>query len=74
VPSHSLSIALISVSRIKQDCAHNKEYNYLVTMTSSLDSANFSAPPHILEVEGVLTDFDGTIIDSTDAIVKHWHK
>lgn len=23
---------------------------------------------------GVLIDMDGTIIDSTDAIVKHWHK
>jgi len=46
----------------------------VVIMAPSLDSANFSAPPHILEVEGVLTDFDGTIIDSTDAIVKHWHK
>jgi len=23
---------------------------------------------------GVLIDMDGTIIDSTDAIIKHWHK
>ena len=35
---------------------------------------NFSAPEQIIEVQGVLTDFDGTIIDSTDAIIKHWHK
>jgi len=35
---------------------------------------NFSAPAQTITVDGVLTDFDGTIIDSTEAIVKHWHK
>jgi len=35
---------------------------------------NFTAAPATIEVDGVLTDFDGTIIDSTDAIIKHWHK
>lgn len=34
----------------------------------------FSAPPQILSFDGLLFDFDGTIVDSTDAIVKHWHK
>ena len=23
---------------------------------------------------GILFDMDGTIVDSTDAIIKHWHK
>ena len=23
---------------------------------------------------GILFDLDGTLIDSTDAIIKHWHK
>lgn len=36
--------------------------------------ANFSAPAETIIVDGVLTDFDGTIIDSTAAIIKHWHK
>ncbi|KAF7594096.1 hypothetical protein BBP40_010094 [Aspergillus hancockii] len=35
---------------------------------------SFSAPPEVVTFEGVLSDFDGTIVDSTDAIVKHWHK
>lgn len=35
---------------------------------------SFSAPPEIHEFHGLLFDFDGTIIDSTDAIVKHWHR
>ncbi|KAL4893967.1 HAD-like domain-containing protein [Aspergillus ambiguus] len=35
---------------------------------------SFSAPPQVLTFDGLLSDFDGTIVDSTDAIVKHWHK
>ncbi|KAL1853078.1 DL-glycerol-3-phosphatase [Paecilomyces lecythidis] len=40
----------------------------------STAEADFSAPPEVLTFDGLLFDFDGTIIDSTDAIVKHWHK
>jgi hypothetical protein len=39
-----------------------------------VDEASFGAPPQTHSFLGVLLDFDGTIIDSTDAIVKHWHK
>ncbi|PLB43909.1 glycerol-3-phosphate phosphatase [Aspergillus steynii IBT 23096] len=35
---------------------------------------SFSAPPQVVSFDGILSDFDGTIVDSTDAIVKHWHK
>ncbi|KAF9889208.1 hypothetical protein FE257_007521 [Aspergillus nanangensis] len=35
---------------------------------------SFSAPPQVLTFDGILSDFDGTIVDSTDAIVKHWYK
>ncbi|PGG96371.1 hypothetical protein AJ79_09611 [Helicocarpus griseus UAMH5409] len=35
---------------------------------------SFSAPPQPLSFDGLLFDFDGTIVDSTDAIVKHWHR
>ncbi|KAF1951502.1 HAD-like protein [Byssothecium circinans] len=34
----------------------------------------FSAPPQTLTCNGLLFDMDGTIIDSTDAIVKHWRQ
>lgn len=34
----------------------------------------FTAPAETHEFDGLLFDMDGTIIDSTDAIVKHWHK
>ncbi|CEN62288.1 Putative Glycerol-3-phosphate phosphatase [Aspergillus calidoustus] len=37
-------------------------------------SGSFSAPPQTLTFDGLLSDFDGTIVDSTDAIIKHWHK
>ncbi|RAL11435.1 HAD family hydrolase [Aspergillus homomorphus CBS 101889] len=40
----------------------------------SNSTGSFSAPPQTLTFDGLLSDFDGTIIDSTDAIVKHWHK
>jgi hypothetical protein len=31
-------------------------------------------PAEIHSFAAVLIDMDGTLIDSTDAIVKHWHK
>ncbi|GLA23415.1 hypothetical protein AnigIFM63604_008717 [Aspergillus niger] len=40
----------------------------------SRPSGSFSAPPQVHTFDGLLSDFDGTIVDSTDAIVKHWHK
>ncbi|EXJ68386.1 glycerol 3-phosphatase 1 [Cladophialophora psammophila CBS 110553] len=40
----------------------------------SVEQLNFSAPPEIASARGLLLDFDGTIIDSTAAIIKHWHK
>ncbi|KAI3396683.1 hypothetical protein diail_11791 [Diaporthe ilicicola] len=33
----------------------------------------FSAPPVRASFRGFLFDMDGTIIDSTNAVVKHWH-
>jgi hypothetical protein len=33
-----------------------------------------SVSPQRAVFKGLLFDMDGTIIDSTDAIVKHWHK
>jgi hypothetical protein len=39
-----------------------------------VDESSFDAPPQVHSFDGILLDFDGTIIDSTDAIVKHWHK
>ncbi|KAK4101682.1 HAD-like protein, partial [Parathielavia hyrcaniae] len=32
----------------------------------------FSAPPETVNFDGLLFDMDGTIIDSTNAVVKHW--
>jgi hypothetical protein len=32
----------------------------------------FSAPPETITFDGLLFDMDGTIIDSTDAVEKHW--
>ncbi|KAJ5635832.1 Glycerol-3-phosphate phosphatase [Penicillium longicatenatum] len=40
----------------------------------SSETGSFSAPPQVHTFDGVLSDFDGTIVDSTDAIVKHWHE
>ncbi|KXJ91930.1 haloacid dehalogenase-like hydrolase [Microdochium bolleyi] len=33
----------------------------------------FTAPPEQVAFKGLLFDMDGTIIDSTAAVVKHWH-
>ncbi|KAI9875320.1 MAG: hypothetical protein M1830_008629, partial [Pleopsidium flavum] len=41
----------------------------------SLEESNaFSAPAETHSFAGILFDMDGTIVDSTDAIVKHWYK
>ena len=38
------------------------------------EGAAFTGPEETVSFAGVLSDMDGTIIDSTDAIIKHWHK
>ncbi|KAK3945320.1 HAD-like domain-containing protein [Diplogelasinospora grovesii] len=43
------------------------------TAASSAAAADFSAAPVQVTFDGLLFDMDGTIIDSTDAVVKHWH-
>ena len=43
-------------------------------MPSLKEEAAFTGPEEVLSFAGILSDMDGTIIDSTDAIVKHWHK
>lgn len=43
-------------------------------MGSTIEAANFSftAPPETIHFDGLLFDMDGTIIESTPAVVKHW--
>lgn len=43
-------------------------------MPSDRTHAAFTAPMETHTFAGVLLDLDGTIVDSTDAIVKHWHE
>lgn len=43
-------------------------------MGSIQEDGGFSAAPAIHEFDALLFDMDGTIIDSTDAIKKHWHQ
>ncbi|KAJ5246819.1 Glycerol-3-phosphate phosphatase [Penicillium chermesinum] len=38
-----------------------------------MSTGSFSAPSQVHTFDGLLSDFDGTIVDSTEAIVKHWH-
>lgn len=33
---------------------------------------SYTAPPQRITFDGFLFDMDGTIIDSTEAVVKHW--
>jgi glycerol-1-phosphatase len=40
----------------------------------STASKMFSTPPQEVTFSGLLFDMDGTIIDSTEAVVKHWHR
>ncbi len=36
--------------------------------------ADYSAPAETVTFDGLLFDMDGTIIDSTPAVVKHWER
>jgi glycerol-1-phosphatase len=36
------------------------------------NTMEYSAPPVEITFDGFLFDMDGTIIDSTSAVVKHW--
>lgn len=38
------------------------------------DAHRFTAPAEALDFSALLFDMDGTIIDSTPAIVKYWHQ
>jgi glycerol-1-phosphatase len=35
--------------------------------------AAFTQPPQHVTFDGFLFDMDGTIIESTPAVIKHWH-
>lgn len=39
-----------------------------------LEGGTFSLPAQDVFFAGLLFDMDGTIIDSTEAVVKHWHR
>jgi glycerol 3-phosphatase-1 len=41
---------------------------------SAAEQESFSAQTQVHCFDGLLFDFDGTIVDSTEAIIKHWHK
>ena len=44
-------------------------------MGSPVDAtASFTGKPETVQFSGILFDMDGTIVDSTGAIEKHWHK
>ncbi len=45
-----------------------------LNMPSLTEEATFTGPEETHVFAGVLCDMDGTIVDSTDAIIKHWHK
>lgn len=45
-----------------------------VSMTLLDKDPLFTGRPETHTFAGILLDMDGTIVDSTDAIVKHWHK
>jgi glycerol 3-phosphatase-1 len=42
-------------------------------MGSVSNTGAYSAPSEQVTFDGLLFDMDGTIIDSTAAVEKHWH-
>lgn len=52
----------------------NKDFQNIINMPLLEEDPLFTGRPETHNFAGILFDMDGTIVDSTDAIVKHWHK
>jgi hypothetical protein len=50
------------------------DHSHYTVIAYILDIMASGASPQEFCCAGVLFDMDGTIIDSTDAIVKHWNR
>lgn len=68
--THTLPEALLS---IVGSALHTLELLWHPTVMPSLEEGpHFTGKAEVLTFAGILFDMDGTIVDSTDAIVKHW--
>ena len=52
----------------------NNELQTIIDMTLLEEPPTFTGQPETHNYAAILLDMDGTIVDSTNAIVKHWHK
>lgn len=51
-----------------------KRYSHLETMASDQRNDSFTGQPESHAFAGFLFDLDGTIINTTAAVTKHWQK
>jgi hypothetical protein len=57
-----------------QGSPNKKENHSLPLKMPHHEENNFSAPAQVVDFSALLFDMDGTIIDSTPAIVKYWQE
>ena len=73
----SISVPIPLSASYPSNSGHNLPISTLALkmtaeMGSNPGSMTFCAPPVQVSFDGFLFDMDGTIIDSTAAVVKHW--
>lgn len=70
---HHTNDQSLEASRVTEASA-KIHYQFAEMGVLDLDRLDFSAPSETHSFDGLLFDFDGTVVDSTDAIVRHWHQ
>ena len=64
----------LPIQHVNNTASSLPTFNSVLARMGSTGEPSFSAPPETVSVHGLLFDFDGTIIDSTPAVEKYWHK
>lgn len=60
-------------SSLSSSCPQLPSITHFNSLDQHSNMADYSLPPVQVAFDGFLFDMDGTIIDSTAAVVKHWH-
>ena len=69
-PLHGIAYGYRHIDRYSQ-ISHS---DYSTPMAGTKLGGSFTSPIQHLQFVGILLDMDGTIVDSTDAVIKHWQK
>ncbi len=74
MPSFDLTIHCTKESQLSYaPKIHHYSLSHYNQFTMGASEPSYSLPPQQVTFDGILFDMDGTIIDSTPAVIKHWY-